>query len=286
MPPRTLDPLWSYLTRPATTFSIGRREPSGNAAALPAGFCVIAHRAGTSHAPENSLSAVRHAVALGVRDIEVDLRQTRDGRWFCVHDPDLNRVAHVNRRVADLSAAELERHPTGGEPIAALEDLLAAVPEGVKLHLDLKGFTQPLTEAVAGLLEVIYERHAVHRVAVTSLVHPALEALRRLDGRVGLGYLTLWLKLDDALARCLGGYRPSHEPGRALEAASRLGAEAIEPIALQPGLDSFTESAHAAGMKVYVYTVDSARAAALAAASGADGIFTNLPDRFLPAAAA
>ncbi|MBI4349352.1 MAG: hypothetical protein HY553_21110 [Elusimicrobia bacterium] len=285
MPPRPLDPLLSYLARPATTFSIGRREVRGNPAALPDGFRVIAHRAGTSHAPENSLSAVHHAVALGVRDIEVDIRQTRDGQWFCVHDPDLNRIAKVNRRVADLTSSELRALPAGGEAIPSLEELLGAVPEGVKIHLDLKGFTEPVSLAVARLLELLYDHDAQRRVAVTSLLHPALEAVRALDGRIALGYLTLWLKLDNALTRCLGPHRLSHEPSRALEAAVRLRAEAIEPIALQPGLAAFAESAHAAGMKVYVYTVDSARAAVLAAASGADGILTNTPDRFLPAAA-
>ncbi|MBI5201334.1 MAG: hypothetical protein HY925_07085 [Elusimicrobia bacterium] len=286
MPPRPFDPLLSYLARPMNSFAVKDRGPVAAPATLPSGFRVIAHRAGTSHAPENSLSAVRHAVALGVRDIEVDIRQTRDARWVCAHDPDLNRTAHVNRRISDLTAKELARHDVEGEPIASLEQLLAAVPAGVKLHLDLKCFTQPLEKACASLLESIYECGAEHRVAVTSLLHPALERLRRLDDELSLGYITLWVKLDNALDKFWGKHRVSHEPSRALEAAARLRAEAIEPVALQPGLAGFTESAHEAGMKVYVYTIDSAPAAARAAAAGADGIFTNLPERFVPAGVA
>jgi glycerophosphoryl diester phosphodiesterase len=285
MPPRPLDPLLSYLARPVTTFAIGRREKGPETAELPAGFRVIAHRAGPGPAPENSLHAVLRAVAMGVRDIEVDIRQTRDARWVCSHDPDLNRVARVNRRVADLSAEELARHRAGGEPVALLEDLLQAVPEGVRLHLDLKGFTQPLAEAAASLLETIDEFGAASHVTVTSLLHPALERLRALDAELSLGYITLWLKLDAAMARCLGRHRPSHEPRRAIENAARLDADAIEPVAWQPGLGAFAEAAHAAGVSVYVYTIDSAVAATRAAAAGADGIFTNLPERFLPCAA-
>lgn len=286
MPPRPFDPLLSYLARPVTTFAIRTRERGAAPAALPAGFRVIAHRAGPGRAPENSLSAVLRSVAMGVRDIEVDIRQTRDARWVCAHDPDLNRIARVNRRVGDLRADELARHEAGGEPIPLLEDLLKAVPAGVRVHLDLKGFTQPLAEAADSLLAIIHGQGSAKSVTVTSLLHPALERLRELDGRLSLGYITLWLKLDAALSRLRKRHRPSHEPTRAIEAAARLGADAIEPVALQPGLDAFTEAAHAAGLSVYVYTIDSAVAAARAAAVGADGIFTNLPERFLPAASA
>lgn len=283
--PHPLDPLVSYLTRPANCFAVGRKESCDAPASMPPGFRVIAHRAGAGGAPENSLSAVKRAMALQVKDIEVDIRQTLDARWVCAHDPDLNRTARVNRRIADLPFAELRRYPVGGEPIAPLEELLDAVPDGVTLHLDLKGFVQPLPDAAASLLETIDACGAHGRVTLTSVIHPALERLRALDGRIALGYITIWLKLDVALSKCLGRHRPSHEPRRAIEAAARLGAQAIEPVALQPGLSAFAEAAHEAGLKVYAYTIDSVLAAASAAEWGADGIFTNLPERFIVAPA-
>lgn len=285
--PRThpLDPLVSYLTRPMNSFALGAKEKAAGTASLPPGFRVIAHRAAPGRVPENSLTAVRRAVGIGVKDIEVDIRQTLDGRWVGAHDPDLNRVAKVNRRVADLTLAELRRIAVRGEPIATLEEFLDAVPAGVRLHLDFKGCVGPLPHAAASLLETIYARGACDRVSLTSLLHPALERLRALDSRIPLGYITLWHKLDVTLSKCLARHRPSHEPRRAIEAAAKLGASAIEPFALQPGLAAFAEAAHEAGLQVYAYTIDSASAAVQAASWGADGIFTNVPERFLTASA-
>lgn len=280
--PHRLDPLLSYLARPLTQFAVGRRERP-KAAPLPSGLRIIAHRAGVGPAPENSLAAARHAASLGARDVEVDVRQTRDRRWVCLHDPDLNRVARVNRRVSELTLAELRRFrlSPGNEPIATLDEMLRGVPPGVRLHLDLKGALEPLDAAAANLLEVIDRCGAPRRVTVMSLDHALLARLRAFDGRLAIGYLTLWLRLDSALRRCLGRHRPSHDPRRAIDAAVALGALAIAPVALQPGLPAFAQAAHAAGLSVYVYTIDGAQAALRAAAAGADGIFTNRPERFL-----
>jgi glycerophosphoryl diester phosphodiesterase len=78
---------------------------------------IFAHRgAAGRNADENSLEAIKRAVALGVDGIEVDLRLTRDGEAVLVHDSDMSRIAGDIRRVADLSLDELKaitlRHGT------------------------------------------------------------------------------------------------------------------------------------------------------------------------------
>jgi len=47
---------------------------------------IVAHRGAWEQAPQNSLEAVRQAVALGCDAIEIDVRRTADGRMVIVHD--------------------------------------------------------------------------------------------------------------------------------------------------------------------------------------------------------
>lgn len=101
---------------------------------------VYAHRGVVGrNADENSLEAIRRAVALGVDGIEVDIRRTRDDEAVLVHDTDLRRIAGDIRQVADLSLDELKditlRH---GTRVIALDELTANVPSPIELNLEVK----------------------------------------------------------------------------------------------------------------------------------------------------
>ena len=54
---------------------------------------MLAHRGLALEAPENSLLAFAHAIALGVQHIETDVHVSADGVAIIAHDPDLSRVA-------------------------------------------------------------------------------------------------------------------------------------------------------------------------------------------------
>ena len=55
---------------------------------------IIAHRGASGQAPENTLAAIRKAMAIGVDMIEIDVRQTRDGAIVLMHDRTLNRTTN------------------------------------------------------------------------------------------------------------------------------------------------------------------------------------------------
>jgi glycerophosphoryl diester phosphodiesterase len=95
----------------------------------------LAHRGDWRRAPENTIAAFRAALAVpGCDGVELDVRLSRDGVAVCYHDETLSRVHGIDRRVADLSAAELERI---GVP--TLQDALAAIPRRAFLEVELKG---------------------------------------------------------------------------------------------------------------------------------------------------
>jgi glycerophosphoryl diester phosphodiesterase len=65
----------------------------GYARAVPKSL--IAHRGASAHAPENTLSAYRLAIAQGADFVEQDLQITKDGVLVCLHDLTLERTTNV-----------------------------------------------------------------------------------------------------------------------------------------------------------------------------------------------
>lgn len=69
---------------------------------------VAAHRGWSEAYPENSMLAFRKAVELGVDQIEMDIRVTKDNELVVFHDETVDRVSNGTGRVCDLTLAELQ----------------------------------------------------------------------------------------------------------------------------------------------------------------------------------
>ena len=107
---------------------------------------IVAHRGESHTAPENTLAAVELAWALGATAVEIDIRLSRDGHVVLMHDASTARTGGVNRPVLDQTLAELQALDVGarkspeyaGERIPVLADVLATVPPGGMLHVEVK----------------------------------------------------------------------------------------------------------------------------------------------------
>lgn len=115
----------------------------------------VAHRGASHLAPENTLSAVRSALARGADMVEVDVRRSADGALVLLHDESLRRTTNVARvlpgrapwRVGDLTLAEIRgldagrwKSPTfAGEGVPTLEEAWDLVRRaGARLLLEVK----------------------------------------------------------------------------------------------------------------------------------------------------
>lgn len=90
--------------------------------------------------PENSLSAVRAAVAGGY-GIEIDVQPAADGTAMVFHDPTLERLTPERGDIAERDVAALRAIPlTGGdgEGIPTLADVLAEVDGRSALLIEIK----------------------------------------------------------------------------------------------------------------------------------------------------
>ncbi|RIQ20236.1 glycerophosphodiester phosphodiesterase [Jiangella rhizosphaerae] len=112
---------------------------------------ISAHRGALTLAPENTLDSYAYAFAYGVDLVEVDVQQTKDGRFVALHDSTVDRTTDGTGNIADLTFDEVralnaaDYAPWKGSAydpaqVASLEEVLQlAQRAGKGLELDIKG---------------------------------------------------------------------------------------------------------------------------------------------------
>jgi glycerophosphoryl diester phosphodiesterase len=169
---------------------------------------VVAHRGASAAAPENTLSAVRAAIAMGADAVEIDVRRTRDGEFVVIHDPDPTRTTDAprrrlgrrTRRVDELTLAELRRFDAGswkgssfrGERIPTLAEVLDLVgPTRLQLVVEVKRPVGRDPRDLVHLAGTLAEANvALRRVTVQSFDWDVVRGLRHLIPDVALAVLS------------------------------------------------------------------------------------------------
>lgn len=108
---------------------------------------IVAHRGFSARAPENTVAAFDLAWQNDTDACELDLYLTADGEIVVIHDKDTRRTTGVAKVVADSTLAELRALDAGswkdalyrGERIPTLAECLATMPHGEKrFFLEIK----------------------------------------------------------------------------------------------------------------------------------------------------
>ncbi|HUK57092.1 MAG TPA: glycerophosphodiester phosphodiesterase family protein [Nitrospiria bacterium] len=230
---------------------------------------IIAHRGASGRAPENTMAAFRLAVEQGADWIELDVHQTADGRLVVLHDFSLQRTAGDPRAVRELSLEEIRKLDVGSwrdrsrraERVPTLDEVLAFAAGRVGLMIELKRGSPFYPEIEQRLIDTIARHRARNRVTISSFDLAGLKTLRELDPEIPLGLLTRKTK-----------------PGDILDEAGSLNVRSIH-ISTHRLSKNILTRAHSNRFPVYVYTVNRPSLMKRCLSMGADGLFTNYPDR-------
>jgi glycerophosphoryl diester phosphodiesterase len=233
----------------------------------------IAHRGASHDAPENTVGAMRLGFAQGADAGELDVHLSADGRIVVIHDFDTARVAGVSNVVAQTGAEALTRLEAGqwgkwrGTPyrenIPLLETALETVPEAKRVFIEIKCGPEILPE-----LERVLAASRL-RAEQKVIIGFGWETMRQAKERFP-GLRVFWLAGADKNKR----YAPV---GELIEKAR---AAKVDGLNLEKGFPidrAFVEQVRAAGLQLYVWTVDEPEVAARLVAAGVDGITTNRP---------
>jgi len=156
---------------------------------------ITAHRGASGRAPENTLAAIRAAIADSADWVEIDVQETLDGVVAVHHDADFMRVAGDARKIWETPWADVSRIHNGAwfgpefeaERVASLEELLQVTGDRIRVNIELKtyGHGQRLEERV---IEIVERMGLEEQVVLMSLSRPTVEKLNELrpDWTVGL----------------------------------------------------------------------------------------------------
>lgn len=120
---------------------------SGSSAVVGA----VCHRGANHLAPENTLAAAEQALAWGAVYIEVDVRTSRDGILYNLHDSTVDRTTNGTGRLRDLTSAEIDVLDAGSwfdsrfadERLPRLEPFLRWVQGKAGVFFDVKDADLP-----------------------------------------------------------------------------------------------------------------------------------------------
>jgi glycerophosphoryl diester phosphodiesterase len=237
---------------------------------------IVAHRGASFDAPENTLAAFRLAWEQGADGIEGDFMLSADGRIVCFHDLDTKRLAGETRVVKETSFRELQSLDVGrwkgerwrGERIASLEEVLAVVPAGKKLVIELKDGPEIVRPLAAALTRATI---AAENVLIISLVDETISECQRQLPRVNRHWLSGY-KQDEN-----GCWRPTVD--EVIATVQRVGAAGFGSQSMPEHFDAeFVRQLQAAGIdEFHVWTVDDPEVARFYERLGAWGITTNRP---------
>jgi glycerophosphoryl diester phosphodiesterase len=229
-----------------------------------------AHRGASGLAPENTLAAVRRALAAGADMVEIDVQQTADDRLAVFHDTDLGRTSTGRGPLWRRTLAELRALDAGswfgpefaGEGIPGLEEVLDLCRgrAGVNVELKMHGHERGIVELVIG---AIHDTNSDDHCLVTSFDHAAALAVKERAPRLRTGLI-------------IGsGMGPGMIPANVFASAAD-----VLSVAEVHARDTFPDRARAAGKSVHVWTVDDPERMKELKALGVEAVITNFPDRF------
>lgn len=234
---------------------------------------LIAHRGASHDAPENTLAAFRRGFEQGADAVELDLYLTADRRMVVIHDRDTGRIASITNRVDQTSFKELRRLEVGqwgkwrgkgfSEKIPSLDEVLRLVPKGRRVFIEIKCGPEILPE-----LEKALKRSRL-KPAQTALIGFDYETVRQAKARFPRLEVS-WL----AQANKQKQYPPVDE---LIQKAKAAGLDGLDLNSGFPIDSAFVDKVHAAGLKLYTWTVDDPAVARDESAAGVDGITTNRP---------
>lgn len=134
----------------------------------------IAHRGASGHAPENTISAFKKALALKADMIELDVRRCKSGELVVFHDALLNRVTNGKGKVRQKTLSELkELTVLDTEKISTLEEVLDFLDRRVLVDINVKD-----TLVISQTADVIHTYITAHQWKKENILLSATNYLR------------------------------------------------------------------------------------------------------------
>lgn len=239
---------------------------------------VVAHRGASFDAPENTLAAFQLAWEKGADAIEGDFYLSSDGHIVCIHDKTTERVSPTSPEltVAQTTLGELRQLDVGSwmhpryadERIPLLKEVLATIPEGKRIFIEIKCGPEILAPLHETLLASTLHPEQVVIIAFSAEV---VTQARRMMPQFKANWLTSYKqKSDDA------PWKPTRQS--VLETLADTNATGLGSQGNLNVLNAnFLNAVRASGREIHIWTVNDANAARAFQELEVDSITTDRP---------
>ena len=163
---------------------------------------IIAHRGASHEAPENTLSSFKLGWQQGADAVELDIYQSKDGKTIVMHDDNTKRTAGLDKKISEQTLEELRALDAGswkgaqwkGEKIPTLAEVLAIIPQGKKLVIEIKCGAEVLPE----LQRVIKESgRKSEELIIIGFGYDTMKAAKEIFPQIPVLYLSSFKKDKD-----------------------------------------------------------------------------------------
>lgn len=230
---------------------------------------LIGHRGARGEAPENTLSGFRHLRDLDVLAVELDIVVSSDAELVVIHDSFLDRSTLGHGRVdshtvAELAAIDACHRAFPDWPVTEGVPTLRAVMELLRdfehIQFEVKARSEAEALLVAEKFPPLWREFGFGDRAFTTSFNPFyLQQVRQAAPEIPRGFL---FELDFSL-----------DP---VSIAQALGCRSVGPHQ-ERCTPELIRQAHAAGLLVSTWTVNSVERMRELARDGADSVITDLP---------
>ncbi len=158
---------------------------------------ITAHRGDSANAPENTMAAIKLANENGADIVEIDVRQTQDGKYILMHDENLSRTTGVNERVGKVDYEYILTLDAGshfseeykGEKIPTLEEAIEyALEENIFLNIELKP-AKTDKNYEAGFVEILENYDFVDNCVVASINYDTISNVKKINSDITTVYI-------------------------------------------------------------------------------------------------
>lgn len=158
---------------------------------------IVAHRAGSVFAPENTLLALDIAIKANAEYAEIDVQQSKDRKLIILHDTNFKRVAGVDKNVWDVNYDEIKTYNAANYysselnkvKIPTLEEMIKRADGKIKLMIELKknGHEYNIEEETINLIK---KYNFENQCVVASMELNILHKVKELDKNIKTVYIT------------------------------------------------------------------------------------------------
>jgi glycerophosphoryl diester phosphodiesterase len=228
---------------------------------------IIAHRGASGLEPEHTVLSYKRAIQDKADFIEIDLRQTKDGKLVAIHDKDVERTTNGKGKVQELTLSQLKKFNAGkGQKILTIEEIIKEFGLSTNYYIETREDNNGNLVMEQELVDILnkYNLIAKHKVVLQSFSEKSLKKLHSKNK-------------DIPLVRLLGDEEVKSLTSDTLKSIKKY-AYAVGPNAKLVD-ETVVKRVHASNLKIHVFfdAENERKLTKKMLGLEVDGLFTNDP---------